>query len=117
MNPALMVMKYKDEVKQDIQNAYKIVMDEDAKRKANLDQYKHRRGFDSRTGEFKDIKSAIRALKDIEDYIFNHIPKESEWDAFMIFIRKTDIIWKHNFNDYMKKYKFINGQIERVSDV
>jgi MoaA/NifB/PqqE/SkfB family radical SAM enzyme len=117
MNPALMTMKFKDAVKQDIQRAYKIVEDEDAKRKANLDQYKHRRGFDSKNGEFKDIKSAFRALKDIEDYIFNHIPKESEWDAFMIFIRKSDIIWKHDFNNYMKKYKFINGQIERVYNV
>jgi len=89
-------------------------MAEDAKRKANIDQYKHRRGYDSKNNEFKDIKSALRALRDIEDYIFNHTPKESEWNAFMIFIKKSDAIWKHNFNDYMKKYKFINNSIERV---
>ena len=117
MNPALMTMKFNDEVVQDIQNTYKIVMAEDAKRKANIDQYKHRRGYDSKNNEFRDIKSALRALRDIEDYIFNHTPKESEWDAFMIFIKKSDAIWKHNFNDYMKKYKFVNNSIERVQNV
>jgi len=35
----------------------------------------------------------------------------------MVYIRKTDKIWKHNFNDYMKNYKFENDQLVRVENV
>jgi MoaA/NifB/PqqE/SkfB family radical SAM enzyme len=117
MNPALMVMKFRDAVKQDIANTFEIIKNEKHKRMNNLKDYTHRRAWDPRKNEFRDLETAYRALKSIEQYVFNHQPKESEYDAFMIFIRKTDVIWQHNFNDHMKKYKFINNQIERVNNV
>ena len=117
MNPALMTLKFKDEVYQDIQNTYKIINDENTKRLTNIKDYEHLRSWDPFKREFKDIRTAFKALRDIEHYVFNHTPKESEYEAFLVFIRKSDVIWQHNFNDHMKKYKFINNQIERVTDV
>ena len=117
MNPALMTLKFKDDVYQDIQNTYKIINDENTKRLTNIKDYEHLRSWDPFKREFKDIRTAFKALRDIEHYVFNHTPKESEYEAFLVFIRKSDVIWQHNFNDHMKKYKFINNQIERVTDV
>ena len=79
------------------------------KRLTNIKDYEHLRSWDSHKREFKDIRTAFKALRDIEHYVFNHTPKESEYEAFLVFIRKSDAIWKHNFNDHMKKYKFINS--------
>ena len=39
MNPALMTLKFKDDVYQDIQNTYKIINDENTKRLTNIKDY------------------------------------------------------------------------------
>ncbi len=117
MNPSLMTLKFKDYVYNDIQRAYKVINDERTKRMNNLDEYRTYRTWNPLTREFKDIKSAFNALKDIEHYVFNHQATIEQWDAFMVYIRKTDNIWKQNFNEHIKNYKYVDGQIIRVSDV
>lgn len=114
MNPALMTLKFKDAVYSDIQATYKLINDENTKRLANLDSYTHLKGWDKKNRVFKDIKSAFKALLDIEKYVFNHQCKPDEFEAFLVYIRKTDKIWQQNFNNHMKKYKFIDDKIERV---
>ena len=57
---------------------------------------------------------ALRTLKEIEIYVLNHKTTSNYWEDFLVYIRKTDEIWKHNFNDYMKKYKFENNRIRRA---
>jgi MoaA/NifB/PqqE/SkfB family radical SAM enzyme len=114
MNPALMTLKFKDAVYNDIQATYKLINDENTKRLSNLDSYTHLKGWDKNNRVFKDIQSAFKALLDIEKYVFNHQCKTDEFDAFLVYIRKTDKIWQQNFNDHMKKYKFINDKIQRV---
>lgn len=114
MNPALMTLKFKDYVYEDIQNTYKLIIAERDKRLANIDEYKHLRSWNPVKKEFIDIKSALRALAQIEQYVFNHQCKEDDWEAFLVYIKKTDEIWKHDFNNYMKKYKLVNNQIQRA---
>jgi hypothetical protein len=114
MNPALMTLKFKDAVYNDIQATYKLINDENTKRLSNLDSYTHLKGWDKTNRVFKDIQSAFKALLDIEKYVFNHQCKTDEFEAFLVYIRKTDKIWQQNFNDHMKKYKFVNNTIERV---
>jgi MoaA/NifB/PqqE/SkfB family radical SAM enzyme len=114
MNPALMALKFKDEVYSDIQATYKLINDENTKRMSNLDSYTHLKGWDKKNRVFKDIKSAFKALLDIEKYVFNHQCKPDEFEAFLVYIRKTDKIWQQNFNNHMKKYKFVDDRIERV---
>jgi MoaA/NifB/PqqE/SkfB family radical SAM enzyme len=114
MNPALMTLKFKDAVYNDIQATYKLINDENTKRMSNLDSYTHLKGWDKKNRVFKDIRSAFKALLDIEKYVFNHQCKSDEFEAFLVYIRKTDKIWQQNFNNHMKKYKFVNDRIERV---
>ena len=36
----------------------------------------------------------------------NHKVYEKEWIAFKEYVKKTDVIWKQEFNDYFTNYKF-----------
>lgn len=117
INPALLTMKFRSQVYEDIQKTYKILNDELNHRFKNLEKYSTRKSWHPNKREFSDIKTAFLALQEIEHYVLNHQCKEEEWDAFLVYIRKTDMIWQRDFNDYMKKYKFVNNQIVRSTDV
>lgn len=117
MNPSVMTIKFKDEVYNDIQDTYKMINAEKAKRMNNLDEYKHLRSWNPIFRKFEDIESAYQAVRNIEQYVFNRQAKQEEYESFLVYIRKTDSIWKHNFNDYMKNYKFENNQLMRVKNV
>jgi MoaA/NifB/PqqE/SkfB family radical SAM enzyme len=114
MNPAIMMFNFKNEVLGDIANTYKIIESERQKRMDNLGDYTHLRSWRPHNKEFEDIRTALKALKNIEDYVTNARVDYTDWEAFQVYIRKTDAIWKQNFNDYMKKYKFVDGEIKRV---
>jgi MoaA/NifB/PqqE/SkfB family radical SAM enzyme len=115
MNPAIMMFHFKKEVLEDIANTYKLIEAERQKRMDNLADYVHLRSWSDHNWEFGDIRTALKALKNIEDYVTNTKVDYAEWEAFQVYIRKTDAIWKQNFNDHMKNYKFIDGEIKRVS--
>jgi len=117
INPALMVMHFKDEVYQDIQKTYKMLSDELKYRLENLSSYEHRKSWVPNRKEFTDIRTAFKALEEIEHYVFNHQCKKEEWDALLVYIRKTDSIWKRNFNDFIKKYEFKDNQLVRSINV
>lgn len=117
INPALMVLKFKDAVYDDIQKTYQLIMDEKKRRLDNFQESRKLRTWDHKRGVFTDIESAFNAVKNIEHYVFNHQCKEEEYESLLVYIRKSDMIWKHNFNDYMKNYKFENNQIVRVKNV
>ncbi len=117
MNPSVMTLKFKNEVYNDIQNTYKLITEEKNKRMNNLHEYTHLSSWNPIFRKFEDIESALNAVRFIEQYVFNRQAKIEEYNAFMVYIRKTDKIWKHNFNDYMKNYKFENDQLVRVENV
>ena len=117
MNPALMMLDFEKYVLEDLKKAKLIVQKENEKRFQNLKDYEHRRSWDSHKQEFKDIRTALRAIDDIEKYVLNYKPKREEYEAFMVYIQKTDVIWQQSFNKHFKKYQFVNGSIERVDHV
>jgi MoaA/NifB/PqqE/SkfB family radical SAM enzyme len=117
MNPALMTLEFENEVREDLQKAYNIVEAERQKRMANIKDYEHRRAWDPNIQQFKDITTAFRALKNIEQYITNYRPKKEEYEAFLVYIRKTDEIWGQDFNNHIKKYQYVDGRIIRVKNV
>ena len=98
---------------EDIQKTYKIIDDELTRRMNDLDRYKHLRSWEFHTKEFRDIRTAKKSLQAIEEYVRNTKAEEEHWEAFKIYIRKSDALWGHNFNDFMVKYKFVDGDIIR----
>lgn len=117
LNPAIMSTKFKEYVKEDIAATRKMLDDVLAERIADFENSKKMKTWKSRFNRFNDIHWAKNALDDIEQYTLNNQMDSRYWDDFQVYVRKTDAIWKHNFNDYMTKYRMIDQKIERVTDV
>jgi hypothetical protein len=96
LNPALMMLHYKEQTLHDIEDTQKYIKNLNV---ANIRESAHR--------------SALSALENIKTYITNHRADEKHWEAFKVYIRKSDGIWKQNFNDHIQNYKFIDGEIIR----
>jgi hypothetical protein len=95
INPSLMMLEFKEYVLSDIRDTYKMI-DKNHRPKVRAD-------------------SAKRALKKIEDYMLNYDSLTHEtYEAFSVYVKKTDVLWKQNFNQHMVKYKYIDNKIVRV---
>lgn len=94
LNPALMMRHFKEQTLSDIDETY---------------QYINKCKGVRNTAKL----SALDAVSRIKEYILNHQTEEKHWDAFKVYIRKSDNIWKQNFNDYIQNYKYVNGEIVR----
>ena len=53
-----------------------------------------------------DIFIAYQSIKSVYKYVTNHKVYEKEWIAFKEYVKKTDLIWKQEFNDYFTNYQF-----------
>lgn len=116
INPALMVIEFKDQVLKDIQEVKSVIMKEKVKRFSNIAETSKMRSWNPRDKFFTDLYSAQNAIENIEQYITNStLVSTKEYEAMKVYIRKSDSIWKQNFNDYFVKYKYENGQIVRVA--
>jgi MoaA/NifB/PqqE/SkfB family radical SAM enzyme len=114
INPSIMMFNFSDSVLKDIKNTYKIIDREEEKRMNALKEHQHLRSWRKGKQIFDDLRSARIALKNIEDYIVNNTESTyDQYEAFLAYIRKTDKLWKQNFNDYMTKYKYIDGRLQR----
>jgi MoaA/NifB/PqqE/SkfB family radical SAM enzyme len=96
LNPALMMLYYPEQTLQDIEETRKYIENFDV---SKIRESAHR--------------SALQALETIETYITNHRAEKKHWEAFKVYIRKSDAIWKQNFNDHIHNYKFVDGEIVR----
>jgi MoaA/NifB/PqqE/SkfB family radical SAM enzyme len=114
INPALMMIEHKESVLKDIKEARSIIMKEKIRRFSNISETVKMRSWKPDYKYFLDIYSANKALDNIEQYITNStLVSEKEYEALKVYIRKSDSIWKQNFNDHFVKYKYENGQIIR----
>ena len=116
MNPSVMMLDHKEHVLKDIAAVKKLIMREKIKRFSNLEESSKMRSWNAKNKIFTDLFSASSAIANIETYVTNNIAKPEQLDAFMTYIRKSDVIWKHNFNDYFKKYQIIDNKITRVPE-
>ena len=110
LNPALMMQKFKDYVLADIESA-RTVIDKEKARRMSSDVTKFRSWV--KDDAFTDIYTAYLALDKIKQYVMNHKTEEKEFEALEVYIRKTDVLWKQNFNDYFNNYKIVDGKIYR----
>lgn len=94
LNPALMISHFRDETLNDIEETEKYIRQSDSARP---------------TAKI----SAIGALENIKKYILNNTTSPEHWEAFKVYIRKTDSIWKQDFNNHIQNYKIVNGEIIR----
>lgn len=117
INPAIMSTKFREYVIEDIAATKKMLDDTLAERMADFENTQNMRTWKPRLNRFNDIYFAKRALDEIEKYTLNNQMDSRYWDDFQVYVRKTDAIWKQNFNDYMTKYRLVDGKIERVTDV
>lgn len=109
MNPAVMMFDFKNYVISDIECTQRII---DKKLKKSILNV---RGYFLTPLEIKKLHTAKEALKNIKNYILNcNNISYSDYESFLVYIKKSDKIWKQNFNDHIKKYQYINEKIERV---
>lgn len=117
INPSVMNIHFAEQVKNDIEKTRAMILEEQKKRMDNFAVTSKMRAWKSYYNRFNDIHDALRSLKEIEIYTLNNKISSEYWDAFQVYVKKTDEIWQHNFNDYMVNYKFLNGKIERIDNV
>ena len=94
LNPALMLRHFENETLYDIEQTKQYII--------NLRDIKRTKKI-----------SALEALENIKKYIINHNTQESHWNAFKVYIKKSDTIWKQNFNDHIQNYRYTDGEIVR----
>ena len=93
INPSIMMFDFENDVLTDIEKTYAMI-------KQNGNQLE---------------RCALEAIDLIKDYIINHKPNYKDYEAFLVYIKKSDKLWKQKFNNYMKNYKYINNKIVRVT--
>jgi hypothetical protein len=114
INPSLIRYHFKDEILQDLDETEKKINQIFKNRLDNFEESKKLRTWSEDHKIFSDIHSAKISLKNIKNYVFNTSLDYSNYKSFLKYIEKTDTIWGQNFNDYFKKFQFINGNVERV---
>lgn len=116
MNPSVMMLDHAEHVLKDIAEVKKSIMREKIKRFKNIEESHKMRSWDNQAKLFRDLHSASEAIANIETYVTNNVANIEQLEALMIYIRKSDVIWKHNFNDYFKKYQIIDNKITRIEE-
>jgi hypothetical protein len=113
LNPSIMMLHYSDFVIEEIARTRQTIKTVLETRLTNL---KDSMFYNSYIGnynhhEWTDIRSAREAVDVIEKYVSNYKAHPKHWDAFLVYIRKTDTLWKQNFNDHIVNFKYVNGEV------
>jgi hypothetical protein len=113
-----MLLKHRSSVLNDIEETRNAIFGVDKKRRENIESSRILKshfqvGIEQPYDMWQDINSAVAGLEYIRKYILNYDAKKSDWTAFMKYIEKTDKIWKQDFNQHIKNYKFVNGEVIR----
>jgi len=112
LNPSLLKLDFQEHIKEDIKDLkYKIY--KESIRRIKGKEY-NRRAWKPAMNYFSDIYFAVKAIENIENYIANTKAERNLFESFLVYVRKTDNIWKHNFNNYFVKYKYIDNKIIRI---
>ncbi len=93
LNPALMMLHFGEQTLKELNSAIGLLTTYSSKR--------------------SDIFIAYQGVKSIRKYITKHKVYEKEWIAFKEYIKKTDLIWKQDFNHFFTNYYFdkLNNRI------
>lgn len=114
LNPSLLKLNFAEEIEKDITELkYKIY--KESLRRVKEGEKETRRSWSPNMKRFSDIYYATKAVENIETYITNTEANREMYESFLVYIRKSDSIWKHNFNDFFKNYQFVDNNIIRVA--
>ena len=93
LNPALMMLHFGEQTLKELNSAIGLLTTYSSKR--------------------SDIFIAYQGVKSIRKYVTKHKVYEKEWIAFKEYIKKTDLIWKQDFNNFFTNYYFdkLNNRI------
>jgi hypothetical protein len=100
LDPSLIMYDFYDETMEDIRKSYKLIERMEKKAKSKMDLIK---GNDAR-----------KWLDYIVNYIKNTKISYNHFNRWLIYRKKSDIIWKQDFNQYFKNYQIIKEDLVRV---
>lgn len=63
----------------------------------------------------KRVFSNLELLGTIKKWMLTHKSPYFDYKRFLVYLKKTDMIWKQNFNDFYPNYKFENKELHRVN--
>ena len=63
----------------------------------------------------KRVFSNLELLGTIKKWMLTHKSPYIDYKRFLVYLKKTDMIWKQNFNDFYPNYKFENKELHRVN--
>jgi len=141
LNPCVLLFDYEKELRKDFEDTQNMIMDIYNDRIKNIHKFekenigtiigksdnrisknlikdnKHKFRKQYLNGEyiFSDLDSGLWYLNNIGHYIFNKKnSKYMDYNAFLIYIKKSDKHTNQNFNDYFTKFKYMNNEIVRI---
>jgi organic radical activating enzyme len=141
LNPCILLFDYEKELRKDFEDTQNMIMDIYNDRIKNIHKFekenvgtiigksdnrisknlikdnKHKFRKQYLNGEyiFSDLDSGLWYLNNIGHYIFNKKnSKYMDYNAFLIYIKKSDKHTNQNFNDYFTKFKYMNNEIIRT---
>jgi hypothetical protein len=112
LNPSLIKLNFEEDFQKDLENLKVQIYKESLRRIKDKERW--RRAWRPEVNYYTDIYFARKAVENIEKYVFNTNLPNNLYNSFLHYIKKTDKIWNHNFNDYFVKYKMINNTIQRI---
>lgn len=113
LNPSVMMLYHSDFVIEEIARTKHVIENIKQQRLKNLKDSMFLNSYigNYKTHEWSDIKSAKEAVSVIEKYTKTHKSESKHWESFMVYIKKTDAIWKQDFNNYIQNFKYVNGEV------
>jgi hypothetical protein len=100
LDPSLIMYDFYDETMEDIRKTYKLIERMEKKAKSKMDLIK---GNDAK-----------KWLDYIVNYIKNTKISYNHFNRWLIYRKKSDIIWGQDFNQYFKNYQIIKEDLVRV---
>lgn len=106
LDPSLLMYDFKDDLEKDLRKTEDLI-------KKNLDnrieiQFKNGRKY------WVDHNLTLKWFQYIEDYVKQTKIKYSHFNRWLIYRKKSDEIWKQNFNDYFQNYQIEDNELIRV---
>jgi MoaA/NifB/PqqE/SkfB family radical SAM enzyme len=95
LNPSLIMHEFEKETEKDIMRTYELVEK-------------------SGKNHPKPWRNSIYWLNYIVDYVKNTKLSYNQYNKFLVYRKKSDEIWKQNFNDYFQNYQIEDDELVRV---
>ena len=100
INPSLIMHDFSEEVEQDIKKTYELIEKKEKRDRKIWDKYNRRSRY---------------WFNYIIEYVKNTKLSYSHFNRFLVYRKKSDVIWNQNFNDYFDNWQIEENELVRVS--